>query len=85
MDDAEADVLAYMAFPMRHRAKLHSTNPPERLDKAIKRRADVVGIFPSEDSMTASTILPTSPSSGRWRSCASGCGRATGRASGGPR
>ena len=52
MDDAEADVLAYMAFPMRHRAKLHSTNPPERLDKEIKRRADVVGIFPSEDSIT---------------------------------
>ena len=50
MDDAEADVLAYMAFPMRHRAKLHSTNPLER--KEIKRRADVVGIFPSEDSIT---------------------------------
>ena len=52
MDDAEADVLAYMAFPMRHRAKLHSTNPLERLNKKIKRRADVVGIFPSEDSIT---------------------------------
>ena len=52
MDDAEADVLAYMAFPMRHRAKLHSTNPLERLNKEIKRRADVVGIFPSEDSIT---------------------------------
>ena len=52
MDDAEADVLAYTAFPMRHRAKLHSTNPLERLNKEIKRRADVVGIFPSEDSIT---------------------------------
>ena len=52
MDGAEADVLAYMAFPMRHRAKLHSTNPLERLNKEIKRRADVVGIFPSEDSIT---------------------------------
>ena len=52
MDDAEADVLAYVAFPMRHRAKLHSTNPLERLDKEIKRRADVVGIFPNEDSIT---------------------------------
>jgi transposase-like protein len=52
MDSAEADVLAYTAFPMRHRAKLHSTNPLERLNKEIKRRADVVGIFPSEDSIT---------------------------------
>ena len=52
MDDAEADVLAYTAFPTRHRAKLHSTNPLERLNKEIKRRADVVGIFPSEDSIT---------------------------------
>ena len=74
-----------MAFPMRHRTKLHSTNPLERLNKEIKRRADVVGIFPNEASMTASTILPTSPSSGWWRSGASGCGRAAGRASGGPR
>ena len=52
MDDAEADVLAYTAFPTRHRAKLHSTNPLERLNKEIKRRADVVGIFPNEDSIT---------------------------------
>jgi transposase-like protein len=52
MDGAEADVLAYVAFPMRHRAKLHSTNPLERLNKEIKRRADVVGIFPNEDSIT---------------------------------
>ena len=51
MDDAEADVLAYMAFPMRHRTKLHSTNPLERLNREIKRRADVVG-FPSEESIT---------------------------------
>ena len=52
MDDAEADVLAYVAFPMRHRAKLHSTNPLERLNKEIKRRAGVVGIFANEDSIT---------------------------------
>ena len=52
MDDSEADVLAYMAFPMRHRAKLRSTNPLERLNKEIKRRVDVVGIFPNEDSIT---------------------------------
>ena len=52
MDDAEADVLAYTAFPARHRTKLHSTNPLERLNKEVKRRADVVGIFPNEASIT---------------------------------
>ena len=51
MDDSEHDVLAYMGFPDQHRAKLHSTNPLERLNKEVKRRADVVGIFPSEQSI----------------------------------
>jgi transposase-like protein len=52
MDAAEHDVLAYMTFPEQHRVKLHSTNPLERLNKEVKRRADVVGIFPNEDSIT---------------------------------
>lgn len=51
MDDSEADVLAYMAFPAQHRTKLHSTNPLERLNIEVKRRAKVVGIFPNEDSI----------------------------------
>jgi putative transposase len=52
MDESEHDVLAYMTFPAQHRTKLHSTNPLERLNKEVKRRADVVGIFPNEASIT---------------------------------
>lgn len=51
MDEAEPDVLAYMTFPAQHRAKLHSTNPLERLIGEIKRRTEVVGIFPNEDAI----------------------------------
>ena len=40
-----------MSFPRQHRTKLHSTNPIERLNKEVKRRADVVGIFPNEASI----------------------------------
>jgi putative transposase len=52
MDEAETDVLAYMTFPAAHRPKLHSTNPIERLIGEIKRRTEVVGIFPNEEAIT---------------------------------
>jgi len=51
MDEAETDVLAYMAFPQAHWTKLHSSNPIERPIGEIKRRTDVVGIFANDQAI----------------------------------
>ena len=64
MADAAHDVLAHMGFPAAHRAKLHSTNPIERLNGEIKRCTGVVGIFPNEQAITVRRMAgPSVPSS----------------------
>lgn len=47
LEDAAEDILAHKHFPEEHRRQLHSTNPLERLNKEIKRRSNVIGIFPN--------------------------------------
>lgn len=51
MDASRDDVLAYMDLPKDHWAQISSTNPLERVNKEIKRRSDVVGIFPNDDAI----------------------------------
>ena len=51
LENSESDVLAYMDFPQNHWSKIYSTNPLERLNKEVKRRSAVVGIFPCEASI----------------------------------
>jgi transposase-like protein len=51
MDASRDDVLAYMDFPREHWVQIASTNPLERVNREIKRRADVIGIFPNDEAI----------------------------------
>jgi putative transposase len=51
LTDAETDLLAHFSFPETHRSRIRSTNPLERLNKEIKRRTGVVGIFPNRGAV----------------------------------
>ena len=72
--EAEADLLVHFTFPETHRRQIRSTNPQERLNKEIKRRTAVVGIFPNRAASSAWSgwSSPSRTTSGRTAGATSG-------------
>jgi transposase-like protein len=64
--EGEEDVLAFMAFPEKHWRQIHSTNPLERLNREIRRRTDVVGIFPTVHSVLRLTVMLLAEQQDEW-------------------
>ena len=69
LDDAREDLLAFSAFPSAHWRKIWSTNPLERLHKEIKRRTNVVGIFPNDASVVRLVTAVVAETHDEWQIC----------------
>ncbi len=66
LEEAELDLLAFYRFPQAHWSKLRSTNPLERVNREIGRRADVVGIFPNDAALIRLVSMPAIEANDEW-------------------